>query len=79
MNSFDILKSPIYVWNKDNYKSITTIRDEIIWGTSTIRHYADTKQLYLSEKGKDKKIDEYLEQRLKLCKQELEMGKDRQW
>ena len=79
MNSFDILKSPIYVWNKDNYKSITTIREEIIWGASTIRHYADTKQLYLSEKGKDKKIDEYLKERLMLCEREIKLEGDKQW
>lgn len=79
MNSFDLLKSPIYVWNRENTKSITTIRDDILWGTSTIRHYADTKQLYLSEKGKDTKIDAYLKQRLAQCKNELENGGDRQW
>lgn len=79
MNTFKLLKEPIYVWNQDNHKSITTIREEIIWGTSTIRHYADTKQLMLSVKGKDKKIDEILEHRLKLCEKELKEGKDRQW
>lgn len=79
MNNFKLLKEPIYVWNQQNHKSITTIREEIIWGTSTIRHYADTKQLMLSVKGKDKKIDEYLEYRLKLCEKELKEGKDRQW
>ena len=79
MNKFELLKQPIYVWNRDNIKSVTTIREEIVWGTSTIRHYADTKQLYLSEKGKDPKIDEYLQYRLKLCENELRAGKDRQW
>ena len=79
MNSFDILNKPVYVWNRENYKSITTIRDKEIWGTSTIRHYADTKQLYLQEKGKDVQIDRYLEQRLAQCKQELEQNGDRQW
>ena len=79
MNTFELLKKPIYVWNQDNHKSVTTVRDNIIWGTSTIRHYADTKQLYLSVKGKDPKIDEYLEYRLKLCENEIRAGKDRQW
>ena len=79
MNKFELLKQPIYVWNRDNIKSVTTIREEIVWGTSTIRHYADTKQLYLTEKGKDPKIDEYLQYRLKLCENELRAGKDRQW
>ena len=79
MNSFELLKEPIYVWNRENYKSITTIRDKILWGTSTIRHYADTKQLYLSEKGKDSRIDEILERRVKQCLEEIENGGDRQW
>ena len=79
MDNFALLKEPIYVWNQSNHKSITTIRDEIIWGTSTIRHYADTKQLYLSVKGKDKRIDNFLEERLRMCKQEIDMERDRQW
>lgn len=79
MNSFDCLEKPIYVWNQDNRNSITTIREQIMWGTSTIRHYADTKQLYLSVKGQDPKIDKILEDRLRLTKQEMESGNDRQW
>ena len=79
MNSFKLLQEPIYVWNRENIKSITTIRDEILWGTSTIRHYADTKQLYLSEKGKDDKIDRILKKRVEMTKREMEEGKDRQW
>ena len=39
MNSFEILKKPIYVWNRENNKSVTTKRDNIMWQTSTIRHY----------------------------------------
>lgn len=79
MDTFKLLQEPIYVWNQDNSKSVTTIREEIVWGTSTIRHYADTKQLYLSVKGKDPKIDKILEHRLQLCERELKEGRDRQW
>lgn len=79
MKNFSLLKEPIYVWNRENYKSITTIREKVIWGTSTIRHYADTLQLYLSVKGKDKKIDEILKERVKKTKKEVDEGKDRQW
>lgn len=79
MKDFECLKEPIYVWNQDNYNSVTTVRDNIVWGTSTIRHYADTKQLYLTYKGKDPKIDEYLKQRLQRCKDEIFNGGDRQW
>lgn len=79
MNNFKLLQEPIYVWNQQNYKSITTVREEIVWGTSTIRHYADTKQLYLEQKGKDPKIDAYLKKRLDMCEKELREGRDRQW
>lgn len=80
MNSFNLLKKPIYVWNKENMKSVTTIRTKNpIWETSTIRHYADTMELYLKIKGNDKKIDEYMKERLRLTKKEMLDGKDRQW
>lgn len=80
MNSFMLLKKPIYVWNKSNYKSVTTIRTvNPLWETSTIRHWADTLQLYLELKGKDKKIDIFLESRLQMVKKEIMEGGDRQW
>lgn len=75
MNSFELLKEPVYVWNKDNTKSITTIREKTIWGTSTIRHYADTLQLALSVKGIDPKIDKILEERVRLTKKNYWKGK----
>ena len=80
MNSFELLKKPVYVWNKENIKSVTTIRTQnILWETSTIRHYADTLELYLKLKGKDKKVDKILEERVKLTKKEMLDGNDRQW
>lgn len=79
MNSFKLLKEPIYVWNKENMKSVTTIRDKVVWGTSTIRHYADTLQLYLSNKGKDAIIDSILEERVQKTKKEMLEGGDKQW
>ena len=79
MNTFKLLKDPIYVWNQMNTKSVTTIREKIVWGTSTIRHYADTMQLALSVKGKDALIDRYLEERLRMTKQEIDSGGDKQW
>ena len=79
MKSFELLKKPIYVWNKSNHKSVTTVREKVMWGTSTIRHYADTKQLALSVKGKDPKIDNILEDRLYLCEKELKEGGDKQY
>jgi len=79
MESFELLKEPVYVWNQMNTKSVTTIREKVVWGTSTIRHYADTLQLALSVKGKDPKIDNYMAERIQLTKQEMESGNDRQW
>jgi glycosyltransferase involved in cell wall biosynthesis len=79
MNSFSLLQEPVYVWNQQNHKSVTTIREKVVWGTSTIRHYADAKQLYLSVKGQDPKIDKFLEKRLQLCEQELKVGGDKQY
>ena len=79
MNSFALLKEPIYVWNQSNSKSVTTIREKVVWGTSTIRHYADTMQFALSIKGQDSKIDRFMEERLRMTKQEIDSGGDRQW
>jgi len=79
MSSFALLQEPVYVWNRQNMKSVTTIREKVVWGTSTIRHYADTMQLYLSIKGQDPKIDSFMEERLRMTKQEFEMGGDKQW
>ena len=80
MKSFMLLKKPVYVWNKENYKSVTTIRKKnIIWEVSTIRHYADTLELYLEEKGKDEKIDAILKERVEQQKKEIMDGGDRQW
>ena len=79
MNSFKLLQEPIYVWNQTNTKSVTTIREKVVWGTSTIRHYADTLQLALSIKGKDPKIDRLMEERVRKTKFEMESGGDKQW
>ena len=80
MKSFQLLKKPIYVWNKTNNKSVTTIRTiNPLWKTSTIRHWADTLEFYLTVKGKDPKIDLFLESRLEMVKKEVENGGDKQW
>ena len=79
MKSFALLQEPIYVWNQMNSKSVTTIRDKVVWGTSTIRHYADTLQFALSIKGQDAKIDKIMDDRVRQTKQEMESGGDKQW
>ena len=79
MKNFELLKEPIYVWNQTNTKSVTTIREKVFWGTSTIRHYADTLQLALSIKGQDPKIDRLMEERIIKTKREVDMNGDKQW
>lgn len=79
MIDFKCLEDLIYVWNQDNSKSVTTKRDSIEWKTSTIRHYADTMQLALSVKGRDDKIDKILAERIRKCKEEVNLGGDRQF
>ena len=79
MNNFVLLKKVLYVWNRDNKKSVTTIRDKAIWGTSTIRHYADAKQFYLTIKGQDPEIDALMEKRLEMAKKEILKKGDRQF
>ena len=78
MNSFECMQDCVYVWNRTNTKSVTTIRNNL-WKTSTIRHYADTLQLYLENENKDKKIADYLNDRVKKTKREMEIGGDAQW
>lgn len=79
MKTFALLKEPVYVWNRENTKSVTSDRKNIMWKTSTIRHYADTLELYLTEKGKDSRIDTILGNRVEKMKNEIEMGGDCQW
>lgn len=79
MKTFELLKKPIYVWNRENYKSVTTIREKTIWGTSTIRHYADTLQFALTIKGQDVVFDSLMEKIVAKCKCEINDGGDRQW
>ena len=79
MKTFELLKKPIYVWNRENYKSVTTIREKTIWGTSTIRHYADTLQFALTIKGQDVVFDSLMEKIVAKCKCEINDGGDKQW
>ena len=79
MKSFDTLQESVYVWNRDNTKSVTTKRDTPAWQTSTIRHYADTLELYLTYKGRDEKLDKLLADRVSMCKSELLNKGDRQF
>lgn len=80
MNSFALLKEPVYVWNRENSISVTTIRTENpVWDASTIRQWADTLELYLKEKDKDSKIDKILKSRVTKTKIEILEGGDKQY
>lgn len=80
MNNFELLQKPLYVWNRSNSKSVTTVRTKnILWETSTIRQYADILQLQLEQKGRDVKIDNILKDAVNRCKKEIDDGGDRQW
>ena len=79
MKNFALLSEPVYVWNRTNMKSVTTVREKVIWGTSTIRHYADTLKLYLTYKGQDARLDSIMKQRVERTKREVENGGDAQW
>ena len=79
MKDFALLSEPVYVWNRTNMKSVTTIREKVVWGTSTIRHYADTLKLYLTYQGKDARLDSIMKERVRKTKREVENGGDAQW
>ncbi len=79
MRDFVCLEKPYYVWNRDNKNSVTTVRDKVKWKTSTIRHWADTEELYATVGGQDRLIDDYLTERLEQIKLEIKNGGDRQF
>ena len=79
ISSFKCLPDSCYVWNRTNTKSVTTKRDNPLWKTSTIRHLADTIELYMIYKGRDSKIDKIMEDRAKMCWQEVLDKGDRQF
>lgn len=79
MKSFKCLPQVLYIWNRTNKNSVTTKRDNILWKTSTIRHYADTKELYLTYMGRDPEIDKILSNRVLAMEEELKNGGDSQW
>lgn len=78
MSDFLCLDEPVYVWDRRNPISVTTIRDREKWGTSTIRHYADNKEFYLTIQGQDMMFDKIMESRLIQMQKEIERGGDRQ-
>ena len=77
MKSFKCLPEIVYIWNKNNAKSVSTERNAK-WKTDTIRNYADALEIYELYKGKDVKMDSILMSRVVNCKNELEINGDSQ-
>lgn len=77
MKSFKCLPEIVYIWNKNNAKSVSTERNAK-WKTDTIRNYADALEIYELYKGKDAKMDSILMGRVVNCKNELEINGDSQ-
>lgn len=78
MGTFANLRQTVYIWNRQNSNSVTTKRNKADWGTSTIRHYADTLKLYLTYQGKDPMTDTILKGRVDQTRYEVLQGGDRQ-
>ena len=79
MKSFKCTNEMIYIWNKNNTKSVTTERNAK-WKSDTIRNYADAVEMYELYKGKDVKMDKILMNRVVNCKNEIDTKKDgQQW
>jgi hypothetical protein len=77
MKSFKCLPEVVYIWNKNNAKSVSTERNAK-WKTDTIRNYADALELYEIYKGQDVKMDSILMNRVVNCKNEIETNGDGQ-
>lgn len=77
MKSFKCLDEMIYIWNKNNTKSVTTERNAK-WKSDTIRNYADAVEMYELYKGKDVRMDKILMNRVVNCKNEIETNGDSQ-
>lgn len=79
MKSFKCTNEMIYIWNKNNTKSVTTERNAK-WKSDTIRNYADAVEMYELYKGKDVRMDKILMNRVVNCKNEIETnGDSQQW
>lgn len=79
MKSFKCTNEMIYIWNKNNTKSVTTERNAK-WKSDTIRNYADAVEMYELYKGKDVRMDKILMNRVVNCKNEIDTKKDgQQW
>ena len=77
MKSYRTLKEVVYIWNRNNTKSVTTERN-VKWKASTIRNWADSYEMYELYKGKDIEFDKILLNRYNECKLEVETGGDSQ-
>lgn len=77
MKSYRCIPDIVYIWNKNNTKSVTTERN-IKWKSSTIRNWADAIEIYETYKGQDSKLDQLLLARIENCKMEIDSKGDEQ-
>ena len=77
MKSFRCISDIVYIWNRNNVKSVTTERN-IKWKADTIRNWADAVEMYETYKGKDAKLDQLLMARIENCKMEIDIKGDEQ-
>ena len=77
MKSFRCLADLVYVWNKNNQTSVTTLRNTK-WKADTIRNWADSVEMYETYKNIDNKLDQILMARIENCKMEIDNKGDNQ-
>lgn len=77
MNTWSCLKESVYVYNRKNETSVTTIRGNK-WKIDTIRNWADALEVYDTLKGKSLRIDEILFNRVAETEMEVKNGGDSQ-
>lgn len=77
MESYRCLSEVVYIWNRNNTKSVTTERN-IKWKADTIRNWADSVEMFETYKGKDIRIDDILLARIENCKKEVMNNEDSQ-
>lgn len=77
MESYRCIDSLVYTWNRNNVKSVTTVRNTK-WKSDTIRNWADAIEMYETYKGHDAKLDQILMARIENCKMEIDIKGDEQ-
>ena len=77
MNTWKVLNEVVYVYNRKNETSVTTIRGNK-WKIDTIRNWADALEVYDTYKGISFKMDELLFNRVAETEMEVKRNGDSQ-